>query len=175
MTNKPNTDKTVELNINGQTVVFDKEYWPIISKFSWFIQKGKNTNYATTCVHFGNKKTAIMMHRLVMGMKKKFVDHINQNGLDNRIQNLRFVSNRENCYNKVLKNKRGYRGVTMTHGKYKCQISANGKKYSQYGFKTEIEAAKAYDLLSLKHHGIFGVRNFPDSEYTTKSRVENEK
>ena len=41
---------------------------------------------------------------------KPFIDHINGNKLDNRIENLRWVSNKENCNNPNTKYKSAYSG-----------------------------------------------------------------
>lgn len=54
--------------------------------------------------HFGVKK---LLHRLLMELfgppkpgPKYMIDHINRNRLDNRLENLRWVTARENCLNK---------------------------------------------------------------------------
>jgi hypothetical protein len=65
------------------------------------------------------------------------VDHINRNRADNRIENLRIVTQQQNLFNKDSK------------GYYKCKygfqahITLNGKKHRKY-FKTEEEAHAWY-------------------------------
>lgn len=63
-------------------------------------QKGGRTNYLNVCLGGGNRH---LIHRLVA---KAFipnpdnlptVNHKNGNGLDNRVENLEWMSNRDNC------------------------------------------------------------------------------
>lgn len=65
------------------------------------------------------------MHRLIMGTPPEGmqVDHINGNKLDNRRENLRFVSASENCVNRYWD--RPYRGTSQKNGQW--QASFRGK------------------------------------------------
>lgn len=76
-------------------VLFDLEYFDIVSNETWFIKKSCKTYYAQSgsCNKF--------IHRLIMNVtdSKLQIDHINHNGLDNRKSNLRIVTNRENQKN----------------------------------------------------------------------------
>ena len=78
-----------------------------------------------------------------------FIDHINNNSLDNRIENLRILSNLHNCWNK--KNVRGYTLVKKS-GKYRAVLRCNGKYY--YGCLRDApeEARADYLLLKAEHH-----------------------
>jgi hypothetical protein len=55
--------------------------------------------------------------------KGEFVDHINRTKLDNRRKNLRIVDQRQNCLNKILKNKSGFTGVAIS-SKKNCYYAA---------------------------------------------------
>ena len=86
------------------------------------------------------------------------VDHINGNGLDNRLTNLRVVVPSENYKNRrnngIGRSK--YLGVypyPRTHssfGKYRASIRCNGKAIYLGTFISEIEAAKARDTAAKK-------------------------
>ncbi|MBQ0917482.1 HNH endonuclease [Hydrogenophaga aromaticivorans] len=77
------------------------------------------------------------------------VDHINQNKLDNRIENLRLVTckqNNENRFGPQANNSIGLRGVckaSMSSG-YRAQIKHNKKKIHLGTFETAEEAHAAY-------------------------------
>lgn len=79
-----------------------------VSNFNWHMD---SKGYPTT------KKNGrrVSMHHLVNGKPPKglVTDHINRNPLDNRIENLRFVTQSENMINRDMdgRNKSGYIGV----------------------------------------------------------------
>lgn len=79
------------------------------------------------------------------------IDHIDGNRMNNKMGNLRLVTNQENAFNrsKPSNNTSGYKGVvvreTVTLGKrYVAQIGYNGKMISCGTYDTAEEAHKAY-------------------------------
>ena len=76
------------------------------------------------------------------------VDHINRNSLDNRIVNLRIVTNQQNQFNR-----KNTRGTTFhKNNKWRAQIKINGKMIFKDGFETEEEAHQHYLILKQKYH-----------------------
>lgn len=79
---------------------------------------------------------SVGLHNIILN--KKFIDHINRNGLDNRKANLRPASHSQQNMNKGLQsnNKSGYRGIfyhkTKVDGKYyyywEAWITVNKKR-----------------------------------------------
>ena len=74
------------------------------------------------------------------------IDHIDGNGLNNRFDNLRVVTNRQNTSNsRVYKNNQlGIRGVDKFAGKYRATIQKDGKGLHLGYFDTPEEASAAY-------------------------------
>ncbi len=92
------------------------------------------------------------------------IDHINGNSLDNSIENLRWVTYRQNGMNKS-KNIIGtsnYKGVSIhkKSGKYQTFICINGKNKFIGLFETEEEAARKYDEAAILNYGEFAKLNF---------------
>lgn len=87
------------------------------------------------------------------------IDHINGDRTDNRICNLRDVTQAQNLKNvkKIGPNK--FKGVTRTPSAWVARIRANGKIQHLGSFRCETAAAIAYDLASIEHHGEHGRRN----------------
>lgn len=89
-------------------------------------------------------------------MPPKMIDHINGNGEDNRIENLRLADPHENCQNLSLRrdNALGLTGVWFDkrRGVYCAELSICGKRKRQYGFKTKEEAYAAYLDMKRNHH-----------------------
>lgn len=148
--------------IGSHTVIVDYHMLPILAQFTWYVKPSKSTFYAVTNVRMQGKQIQLSMHRLLTGIRAGIVDHKNRNGLDNRMENLRFATAKENSMNRVRKNSHGYRGVYKASNSqyYCCQIQRDGRKYHERGFKTPEDAARRYDELSRELHGDFGIRNF---------------
>jgi hypothetical protein len=75
------------------------------------------------------------------------IDHINGVRHDNRISNLRVVTNAINCQNKhapLPKNKSGFLGVSPSGNRFVASIVLNGKKTHIGRFKEASEAHEAY-------------------------------
>lgn len=76
------------------------------------------------------------------------VDHIDRNTTNNRLDNLRDVTQAKNTYNSTIPshNSSGFKGVSFSKqkGKYEAYISLNNKKKNLGLFNTAEEAYAAY-------------------------------
>jgi len=103
--------KVIELT-QGYICVVSNEDYRILNKYSWYISRSAGNKrklgepYAATMIN--GKKT--YMHRLIMGLpKKKIVDHINNQTLDNRRENLRIITQKQNMRNRIDNKLKHYR------------------------------------------------------------------
>lgn len=168
-----------EILIKGRCIVIDDDVYVWAIKKKWhFIKTSSGKEYPTTnikverCIHCGQlKNKSIRIHTLVCGQVKGFcIDHINGNTLDNRRENLRFVTKGQNNLNRCLnKNSTtGYKGVSFKKSNrfrpYISRLKVNGKSYFGGCFATPEEAAISYDNLAIKYHGIYAKTNFLKSK-----------
>jgi hypothetical protein len=120
----------------------------------------KNKNGYWT-VRYKNK--IYLEHRLIYTMfygdVPKFIDHINGDRLDNRIENLRPCTPVENQRNKKLSkvNKSGYKGVSWREGRkaWRVAIRTNGKRIEIGCFEDLELAGLVADMAREKYHGEF--------------------
>lgn len=114
------------------------------------------SNYGYAIGRIEGKRTLI--HRFIMNFPKE-VDHVNQDKLDNRRENLREVEawqNQANRPDRNLKTETGVAGVTMTrHGRFKARLLVRGKRVLEKNFKTLHEASEARRKAMLEHLGEF--------------------
>lgn len=85
------------------------------------------------------------------------IDHINRNGCDNRIANLRLATKTQNMGNRKrnANNSSGYKGVYKHRNKWAACIRQNGKTISLGTFNTPQEAHAAYVAAAKKIFGEF--------------------
>ena len=139
--------------------VFDVKFLDEVKKYNkWSSYKHRNTRQVITNLNKEQRikygKNKLRLHQLILPCKKPFIiDHINHNGLDNRLVNLKIVTNRQNCENKIRKNKTGFIGVHW-HNRDKIwasNIQINGKNKHIGNFKTPEEASKAREEYKIKN------------------------
>jgi hypothetical protein len=124
----------------------DNEDFDYLNKFKWHAHKNGNTSYARTPILDHTKKggqAILNMHRIIMNCPDNMqIDHINHNGLDNRKENLRIVTKRENHWNRVDQSL--YIGVIKSHKKFCAMIRVNNKRIYLGIYLTPEEAHNAY-------------------------------
>ena len=76
------------------------------------------------------------------------IDHININSVDNRIENLRILTNQQNSFNKGAK---GY-SWDKINNKWQASIKFNKKSIFLGRFTEEADAAQAYLTAKEKYH-----------------------
>ena len=152
------------LSNRGVPIRIDPDEKELLSKFSWRLRGGPRgrTTYAIT------QNPAVGMHRMITNAPKGMdVDHINRNGLDNRKCNLRICTRSQNKGN-IEKPRRPktvatskYKGVNYkSHPDFRHKPWRAFIKAIHIGcFKTEAEAAKAYNEKALEHYGEFALLN----------------
>lgn len=114
-------------------------------------------------------------HRVIWamhsGMWPEAVDHINGDGLDNRIANLRSVTAAENCRNSALpgNNTSGVLGVRFRKGSWEASITTGGRQQhiGCFASKGEAVAARRQAEVDRGFHPNHG-RTAPDSRVRRK-------
>jgi hypothetical protein len=105
-----------------------------------YIQTGIKGKY------FKNHRLIFMMHH---GYVPEFIDHIDGNRLNNRIENLRPATRSENQYNKKVKRETvsGVKGVTWRSdsNKWRAKITVDTKEIVIGNYKTKEEAKDAIE------------------------------
>ena len=128
--------------------LFDEEDKELVSQNKWHLMKNGYvacTKYVKGSGRKNQKNICIYFHRIITNAPKgKVVDHINGNKLDNRKENLRVCTQRENMVNcgMLKNNKSGYKGVSWHKAakKWESYLHFNNKKI-RLGFFEDIEKA----------------------------------
>ena len=134
---------------NGHKVLFSEEDVFTALANTWTkASDGYAKRYYEKAVDGGRKRWVKYFHREVMNAKDgEIIDHINQDMLDNRRENLRVADKSLNALNTAkFKSSTGYRGVTFSKqsGKYQANITIHKKRYYLGSFDTAKEAGKSY-------------------------------
>lgn len=138
--------------------LIDIEDVPVVQNITWHLF-GTRKFYARS----GRNTGGILMHRLIMKFPRQCIDHINNNGLDNRKVNLRIASASQNAMNrkKISSTSSIYKGVGfhIKHNKWQAHIKVNGKIQYLGLFTNETDAALAYNNAAKRIQGEFAKLN----------------
>lgn len=103
---------------------------------------------------------AVLLHKLIFPEAEE-VDHRNGNGLDNRRENLRPATHRQNLANQrpqVGRSSR-FKGVSWDVGRSKWRAYIDKPQRHLGRFSDEIEAVRAYNFAALEAWGEFALLN----------------
>ncbi|MGE0525882.1 MAG: HNH endonuclease [Bdellovibrionales bacterium] len=144
------------------TIIDDEDFERLRADglLKWNAQKAGRRFYVSKNTSRNGK---LYLHRYIMNAEPGFcIDHINGDSLDNRKENLRVCSYRENARNK--KKDAGFKGVTKAGNMYSAQIQHQSTHINLGTFSSPSDAARAYDLAAAFLFGEFAVFNFEFSK-----------
>ena len=150
----------------GKVALVDDEDFEFLSQWKWCASKPTYSKayYALRGEWIRKGKTKpILMQRVIMNTPEGLtVDHIDHNGLNNQKSNLRNCTQSQNRKNRTpnYDSTSKYLGVYITHGRIRSEICLPDKKIHIGCFKTEEEAAIAYDKVASQYYGEFANLNF---------------
>lgn len=138
----------------GRKALVDDQDYDLLTDHSWSV----GNNGYPRCTH---EQKQFLMHDFIMpSVPGMMVDHISQDKLDNRRDNLRYVTKSQNMANrpKQQNNTSGYKGVYyMKAGqrinRWFAKVKIDGKYFQSEYVATKDEAAKLYEQLAIKHQG----------------------
>jgi hypothetical protein len=137
---------------DGKIALVDDEDYEYLNKSKWFTMKGYNTYYAV------KTRKAIRMHRIILAVNDKMVDHIDGNGLNNQKSNLRICNHSQNLQNSRRSKTKGVYYTGNVSG-YRSRIQVNKRSIHLGYFKTEKEAVDAYNKAATYYFGEFACVN----------------
>jgi hypothetical protein len=146
--------KEIKLN-NGLVALVDDDCYQMLSGHTWYLT---NSGYAATSV----AKSHVAMHRFIIGAKVgQMIDHLNNNPLDNRRENLAFTTSNRNNQNRCQAKKFPFIGVGFVEKKkmFSARMDVpKGKRLTKF-FKTIEDAARQYDEWAIEHYGAGAMTN----------------
>jgi len=159
--------RLIPLTRNKNAIV-DAGDFEWLSQWNWYAtfhpQNGSFYATRTTGSHkYGTVRT-IKMHRLIMKCEEgQEVDHRNLDTLDNRKENLRKCTPKQNSFNRRPHKGCLYKGICFDRrrGVWYAYLRTSGRRIFGGSFESATDAARAYDGLARNHFGEFAHLNFP--------------
>lgn len=161
-------------NKNSIYFVVDKDKYHLFENKCWYYYKDpiKNTGYAKTNISIEEKGRypgqTITAHNLLLPVINEngcllIVDHIDGDGLNNRMENLRYVTYSQNAMNSAIpkNNTSMYKGVSWDKHKsrWNAYLSVGRKKVFNRYFRNLDDAIKARKEAEDKYHGEYSLDN----------------
>jgi hypothetical protein len=147
----------------NEEIYVDDIYYEELNKYLWHLKEG---TYAIRSIDVDGKSKFLRMHRIILEMhygrklhKKEYVDHINLDKRDNRLENLRICDASQNIANQPKRkdNTSGYKGVYLDkrRNKWCAEIKFYKKKRFLGYFMSPEEAREVYKKASKEIHKEF--------------------
>lgn len=151
----------------GYSAIVDDEDAEAVLAHTWYAAQVKPGQfYAARRVAGHARRPLQYLHTFLTGYIR--TDHINEDRLDNRRENLREVTVSQNAWNRgpQANNTSGYKGVYLRKGdgRWLAEIRANRVRHSLGSHATALGAALAYDEAALRLHGEYARLNFPGAD-----------
>lgn len=151
----------------GKFALVDDSDFEFLSKITWYAKKddGTGTFYAATNGIVNGKPATILMHRMMFGFPVLEIDHADTDGLNNQRSNLRKatkVQNQQNQKKPLPPKSSKFKGVCRTKHAWTASIGSNGKALYLGSFRTEDDAARAYNAAAIRKFGEFARLNKVD-------------
>jgi hypothetical protein len=152
---------------NGGAALIDEADLELVAGYRWNGKASVRTRYAQASCQDNGGWIVVLMHRLITGAPEGVeVDHVNGDGLDNRRSNLRLATRLQNGANRRKRNgttSSRFKGVYLITpaGTWQAHITVCGKHLTRGRYRTEEEAALAYDAAAKEHFGDYAALNFP--------------
>ena len=153
-----NTVQKTSPNHKAYYALVDKRDFNRLIKFNWHILRSKQNIYAFSHIN----KNHVPMHRFILNTNSE-IDHINNNGLDNRRKNIRIVTRSQNNANtrkrcdcsSIHKGVSFFRATKKWHG----YINKDGKRIHLGYYENEVDAAIAYNKKAKELFGKYAKLN----------------
>jgi hypothetical protein len=145
----------------GKFAIVDAADYEWLSQYKWCTVRNGNRTYA---FRMENGKRFLMHREIMKTPKGKVVDHMDNNGIDNRRGNMRNCSPRQNSWSRREGHASSsqYRGVYRCWGKWGAQVGHLWRHIHVGLFNEEIEAARARDRKAIELHGKYAHLNLPE-------------
>lgn len=150
----------------GLFALVDGEDYEWLIQRKWYASKSGRSFYALAWKNLGQQKgKRLSMHREIVNPPIDMeIDHINDNGLDNRKVNLRICTSKQNIQNKrsYCNSTSQYKGVSWKQSRKRwiAIIKQDGRNKFLGSFRNETKAAKAYDMAAKQIFGKYARLNF---------------
>lgn len=146
----------------GKFAIVSAEDYEFVTQWKW---QARMTRYKNGSVWYAirtasNPKKTILMHRVIcqkVGLKSKYFDHKDRDGLNNTRDNLRPCTRSQNCANRIKFSdcSSKYKGVSRHINGWQSRIQFKGKPFYLGYFREESDARKAYESAAVKLFGEF--------------------
>lgn len=147
------------------------DYDPLTGDFKWRSAQAPRMSVGSSAGSRGQylrikiDGSHYMAHRLAWlithgSWPREQIDHVDEDKFNNRLDNLRPASDRQNKQNVSVpyrNNKSGFQGVNFhkRHQKFQAQIQVDGRKIHLGYFDTPEKAHEAYAEAKRTHHGFW--------------------